>query len=889
MPATRWAYMIRCTMYEVNDLAWMIARYCNRGNSSTNINLPGVEFEVPGLSDSSTHEFAETTQEPEGLVQYKYAVILVTPDTSCQGRCGYQPGFATCRCDPQCDIFQDCCYDFHDICLSTSVKTGMFDPALFTCAPLDRDYPNFAFVMLVGRCPANWHNEFIAHRCEHLPTIYENAADRLQLEWPVSDQNGDNFQNLFCALCNGKDLNDIQPWDVKYPDSTFSRVNQESSGICGSQYELGSVGKRLRSCFPSLIAPCPSLSNVNESIVTLCEAYSNHVCTSHGESYKNHHCALCNGVDDVNSLYPCPGIAGRNSAVLQRIWKFKENSPTSHEHVQRCADTDTTYDPYTQECRSLSCSPGYILNNKSECIVAVSGTSAVTEGLCCQRQLTWIFFEHDKPSERSADLVDDENILCFLQYLNISGNTSNWKRNRNLGSYSDKYLLQSNSTCNIVGVLDEIFQGSELFSVCNNIHKHVVYTFMCSHFPSNGTCEKSWFSGNASQFILVNVTHVAAAFLHNGQYLLPEFTLHQVIYKYDVLRSEIMKEEIVQVCGEIVHPLRCTLITLTADDYTVTWTENQSRAIQFGNISFEQGEYMMYPDGRVQICADHLTKHKVNEFFAYSGQLALANTIGTGLSLCGLTITFALHCCFSSLRNFHGRCVMILCVLLFFAQLLPTLSAYNSFPSWLCVISGLLSHYSWLGSFSWMTVIAFTLFHIFKPGAMRRNNDWESEPVCRYVAPTFGFGVPLVVVVITLCFHFIHSSLVYGANSPCWISDSVSNFWAFGLPVGIFLAFNTGLFSVTVGLACRNQRRSRQLQQRQETIRTFFRDLLLCFKIQLLMGITWTIGFFASFLDNETLWWVFIITNSLHGVMLLLVTLSGSKFTGRTRQVQQVR
>ncbi len=41
----------------------------------------------------------------------------------------------------------------------------------------------------------------------------------------------------------------------------------------------------------------------------------------------------------------------------------------------------------------------------------------------------------------------------------------------------------------------------------------------------------------------------------------------------------------------------------------------------------------------------------------------------------------------------------------------------------------------------------------------------------------------------------------------------------------------------------------------------------------ILMGITWIVGFIASFLDNEILWWVFILTNSLHGIFLCLITL----------------
>ena len=200
------------------------------------------------------------------------------------------------------------------------------------------------------------------------------------------------------------------------------------------------------------------------------------------------------------------------------------------------------------------------------------------------------------------------------------------------------------------------------------------------------------------------------------------------------------------------------------------------------------------------------------------------------MSLCGLIVTFILYCCYKDLRNFHGRCIMILSVFLFIAQLLPTLSAYISFPPGICVLSALISHYSWLGAFSWMTVIALNLLHIFR-GSLQRVEEWEVSHFCRYVAPAFGFGAPFIIVVISLFLHFTHAEFAYGAESPCWISDSVCNFWAFGVPVGIFLAVNTGLFTVIVVLVFKSQRRSRELRRQQETIRTSVRDLLLCFKV----------------------------------------------------------
>ncbi len=766
---------------------------------------------------------------------------LITSDSSCQERCDYQPQAARCRCDPQCEIFQDCCYDYH-LCNTSSTmmkkEIGTLDPALFTCVPLDRDNPSLGTVMLVSKCPVHWNDELIKHRCENLPSLYADPAERLTVEWPVSDENGENYQNLFCAICNGKDISNVQSWDVKYPpEITFNRIKEISPEECGDLGNLGRVGKRLRYCLPSLITSCPASSTANKSLSQICESYSNHVCTP-GKRYKNYHCALCNDVDSTD-LTPCLKTDFHGSVVLQKIWTFKETPPTTDHFVQRCEETNTIYDPYTNGCRSISCPPGYELNKRSECIVA-SGRSDDISGLCCSQQLSWVFLANDdisRSDESNAEL-NDYIVLQILHQVNASmdGDINHWKRSHNFGMKIDKRLLQSNSSCNVVTAIDDILLNPNNFTrLCNCMSFAYIYT--CSNSNSNNStdvCAGKWYSGKASDFKLVSFGNMTEVFLKDGQYILPKFTLHHVVYKHSEKGNEVIKDERVHVCGESTKLLLCPLITLSLEDYTMSWTENGSRVILFGDNPYDQGEFILYPDGRIQICAENWTT-PVNAFFAYSGHLATANIIGSSLSLFGLFVSFVLHCRFKLFRNFHGRCIMCLCSILFMAQLLPMLSAEFSFPHGVCVFSAIVSHYSWLSAFSWMTVIAINLLHIFSCGASRRNKEWEAGTFCRYIAPAVGFGVPLVVVVTSISFHFTYSSFAYGVNSPCWISDSVGNIFAFGVPAGIFLVTNLIIFSATVVLACRSQRRSRQLRQRKNNIRTLVTDLLLCTKVMYML------------------------------------------------------
>ncbi len=773
------------------------------------------------------------------VITYKNARIIYTPDTSFQGRCGYHPGLFACRCDPQCEHFQDCCFDYADVCSSPSKnvnETGIFDSALYTCTAIDRDYPQFGSVILVNKCPNNNIDGQIKQSCENLPSIYSDPGERFVVEWPVSNQHGENFRNLFCALCNGQNFFDVVPWNTTFPPFTPASIGQEESHCNQPSHR---VGKRLRYCFPSLISSCPLSPDINASYHEYCKSFSNPVCFGEGGRpimYNNYYCALCNGYN-INTLGLCeygPLHSEHSHVVFKGIWSFKEHSPEMSEFVNLCVDDKgTVYDPYTNQCRPLSCPPGYMLNNKSECINAPAQSHHI-DGLCCHGQMASIFLLYDGPYDRYP-LKYDNDVLTFLQQIrsSVHGADVKWKKSQYLSAFYTKFLLQSDSVCNVAVAVEDIVHNMSKEVV--NTHglglRCIDYMFMCSNFPSDYNCVDNWFRGKANEFIPDTFSHITEVFFHKGQYIIPKLTIHSVSYKtYNYMKREFVKEETVQVCGDSFYPLHCQLVTLEIDEYSVSYTINGSRLIHYGNISYEQGDYIMFPKGQVQICAENFALRKIT-FFAYADTMAIVNTIGITMSLLGLIVTFGLRCCSSGRINFHDRCILILCIFLFIAQLLPILSVYCSFPKGVCIISALVSHYCWLGSFSCMSVVAYDLFHIFCCGAFQNIRDWESGRFCRYVAPAVDFGLPFIIVAISLCLHVLHPTFEYGATVPCWISDFGCNLWAFGFPVGVLLGFNAVLFTVTLISACRSQRRSRQLRNEETDAWAVIRDLILCFKV----------------------------------------------------------
>ena len=170
---------------------------------------------------------------------------------------------------------------------------------------------------------------------------------------------------------------------------------------------------------------------------------------------------------------------------------------------------------------------------------------------------------------------------------------------------------------------------------------------------------------------------------------------------------------------------------------------------------------------------------------------------------------------FLNFGNFHGKCLMSSTVALFWAQLLPMLSAKISVPHGLCVVFAVVSHYAWLLVFSWMVIIGGNLFHVLVFRPMQSPEVRESTCIFRFVLPILGWCQPLIIIAVCIFFHFLHLDNVYfeyGSDVPCWISGPRANLISFGIPVAFYLGINLILFSLIIIATCRNQRRSRSLR-----------------------------------------------------------------------------
>ena len=583
----------------------------------------------------------------------------VTPAHSCLGRCGYETAPVGCRCDPECNLFNNCCVDYNDTCSSDQIELGTLNPTMFTCVIMkDTPYVELMSVLLVSTCPQDWNESNLRMRCEN--SSNNVASFDIMEGWPVFEQYGNNFQNIYCAICNGYDFRSIRPWNVSF-QPLYNRkhaTNTPMSNECKREKGLGEVGRRLRFCYPSLISQCPP-SHVNSYLSTACVAYSANVCPSLGytrEKFKNFHCAVCNGYDTLDDLPPCSPAEGLygHPTYLQHIWTFVGNNREREEKENKgfCLKENHMFDPYSRMCRSVSCQSYSSSRNGSKCIIQHKVIANGTDGLCCENEETWILIKISDP--KRSDL-HDEAMKCFLNLLDSDYNVRSWNKYQYLGAYSGYVMLKSNDTlCSIAKTFDYLFRGtSTAFKSCGV--DNVDFNYMCARIPRSDGCDGIWFTGNANDFARIDGPESLEVFVYGGQYIIPQLVLHMMSYTLSEGETSVIKEETVFMCGKKIRLPQCPAVTLYAGKYNVTHHRYNKTTVSVADAILEESDFTILPDSQLLMCMHTTNNMPSANIFSYSGLLDTVNMIGTSVTLISLCCILGIFGAFSKLRELSRK------------------------------------------------------------------------------------------------------------------------------------------------------------------------------------------------------------------------------------------
>ena len=246
------------------------------------------------------------------------------------------------------------------------------------------------------------------------------------------------------------------------------------------------------------------------------------------------------------------------------------------------------------------------------------------------------------------------------------------------------------------------------------------------------------------------------------------------------------------------------------------------------------------------------------------------------VSVVSLFLTVVLYCVIPELRNQFGY-LQINCFLTYLiSNLFLFVSAKAGTVKPLCVCSAVMLHFSLLSSFCWMMVtgsVILKMMHLMNRQISQATVNVVRYPSGKYIASHIvGHGLPGVFVVgcVIADLWYQPGSVSYGQGPFCWIHNKKSLFATFIVPSGILLLMNIIIFVCCcfsfLSIYKRNHNASSTMGHRW----TFF----VLAKLLVGSGMQWLFGVISHFYPNdEIVRFIFILLVSVHGILILLMTL----------------
>lgn len=809
-----------------------------------------------------------------------------------------------CSCDYGCEFFGDCCIDYIRHCKQAAPDeyltseentpdtfedaTRLLDRSQVTCVTLPQETDHY---WMVSSCPKTWENDLVKSRCED----YQPMMNLDLAIIPVS-YGGLSYKNVYCALCNGLNQNELTPWKLELlcsqnltdmiisGNATLSDLLASGECTISIQPPSDSSPSGSRKCLASEVTgDCPVSSD--QDVSALCSSYQNFVRDENGTTFRNPYCKLCNAVPgvslvesqervrkiclaatDTTSEPPRPtkptprrwpsgrvtptqsedrgfvNPAGGNALQpLSIIMDFSKNSRVQVVHsedvikeVDISCQPWEVFDPFLQQCLTLSCANGYELRDN----VCYRLTPPLNLTCGADDSDLRLVISAKVGLSQPMDITNcdsnelDKNVTQFIEYiLNLpSGKLRSLDGSRNAGD-DDIRLMSDEGSSKCLSLFNNSFRidyaiesGSLTFAQLEESADRTLLQYTTT--PVDASEYHVWSLTISQQCISVSglsqcpgglklLTNPNVSRVQNSTVVRDEQT-GTIYHSYETVftasyeigtvgpTDSYNKSLNIQVCDQM-KLLTCSLITQPASMFTPLDDSSLNNTLT-GEI-LGPDDYTLTSNGSVQYCApDNFGRNAtfnqttVERIFAYDEAQVILSFVGVSLSLISLLITFATYCIFPHMRRcVSNKLIMVLCIVLFLAQLLQMISGLGTSVPELCTSLSVVSHFLWTSVFAITTCLAFELNRTL--GA--RDSFTVSINSTRAIVSYMLFTILTASILVGCCLaiHFTvgeELNFSYGSDDVCWIVNQGANLIAFGCPLGVFLIINTILFLHTV-------------------------------------------------------------------------------------------
>lgn len=320
--------------------------------------------------------------------------------------------------------------------------------------------------------------------------------------------------------------------------------------------------------------------------------------------------------------------------------------------------------------------------------------------------------------------------------------------------------------------------------------------------------------------------------------------------------------------------IECPLIALERSEFTYV---DDERVLFRGEVK-EVLFWTFDGDSKPVICSNFkqngtilvtVTTNITTIEFIYPKGFAIASYVGCSLSIAGSSYLLVTYSLFSELRTLPSLLVMSLSVAFLVGDLLivlgSSLVALASDQSGkACVAVAIFLHYFFLARFCWSNMIAFEMVRSFT--AATKLVPVVSSRAKRRLFVLYsavGWGVPLLITMVSVIVNFSDSNLIRYGVETCWINDVKSAINVFVTPLVLSLTVNLITFVWIIFNLCKSTVQNKTGKKPQLNVRLY----VAVFSV---MGLTWIFGFVAILARSAWAWYPFIVLNSTQALIVSL-------------------
>ncbi|XP_046576506.1 uncharacterized protein LOC124284467 [Haliotis rubra] len=773
------------------------------------------------------------------------------------GSCRICPG---CHCDDQCDKYGDCCADK----ALEHLGTPNFHPSRYRC------HSN-AFKLIYDK-----KAEFAFHsiqKCsittdEELVKLCENP-DMNITSWVPVETETELYRNQFCAECNG--ATEYRLWSIKAqctqlvwlrPGMTSQQIIQTFIDDIGCAIFLHPPkDTNMRPCYTpveEITSSCNTTGKWQEYNATTensCLGYSAPI-HLFGNTYRNVFCYMCNHGDLDDNFLPMPSCPFDMPYPFSVVMDPEAIKMLQHTTALSCeCPAGTIYNNNTEECRQIQCTGDRILRDDTCFSVIRSAKGMVyytevllrpTASLVVNDNIeTWLTTTAGQLKDHLKPVLGIDSfgfgLFRFKAHVNRESETSpsrveyisvhttfliNWESE--IDEMESKLLKLRESVWSVkLGVSNVTFMAEPVWTDPDD---NTTYPRLTTDTLDEKTYIYTLDVGRIIDFTKNNKPLYVAATLQ-----CPRVKVFQdVDYTYD----------------EVTNTMQRVGSNETIDISQFEPSTNHTGYVCYTAI-FDNGT----------TCGGSVTLSSTS---VSSGTLFYVSMVCLTLTLICLLLTFVVYCIYKPLRTLPGKNRMGLVFTLLVALLLYTLGSARIEQPKMCMVTGIVTHFFLLSSFTWMSICTVHMYVVFKNLLLSRHASYSNRK--RYVLYVFvSIIIPGAIVAGTVAVNHRLSNgqdMGYG-SSICYVSNFYSVLFAVGVPVAIIMAINGGLFVATALTM-------RKLAKEQLELKSKKSSISLYAQLSILTGITWFFALVSVLVDSEIYKYIFVILCVVKGLYIFV-------------------